>query len=180
MHAPRRISTDFTEGAGAAMKTATSLAWLGLLLFGGCEFNITNPNSPTAIGPNPSRPEVAAAATGLLIGARQDATNWVLKAGILGREAYRLDVADPRFVTELLVGPLDASNAAFGGGQWAFEYRTVKSGYDLLNVIGTASPTQVTAAEQAAVRGFTRTIQAYAFIVLLDAHTQDSIPIDVN
>ena len=47
----------------------------------------------------------------------------------------------------------------------------------MLNVIGTA---QITDPEKEGVRGFTQTIQAYAYMMVLFAHTEDSIPIDVN
>ncbi len=158
-------------------KTIAALAVAGTLALGACEFDITDPNSPSPIGPNATRAEVDAASVGLLIALRADVANWVLKAAVLGREGYRLDTADPRFVSELLQGPLDASNNAFGGGQWQPEFRTITRGYDILNVIGSA---QVSAAEQAAVSGFVETIQALSFLTVLNAHTQDSIPIDVN
>jgi len=142
-----------------------------------CNFDITNPNSPPSIGPNATRAQVDAAAVGLLAALRTDYANWVLKAAILGREGYRLDTADPRFTTELLAGPLDASNNAFGGGQWQPEYRAIASGYAILNVIGSA---QITDPEKNGVRGYVQTLQALSFLNVLNAHTQDSIPIDVN
>jgi hypothetical protein len=151
---------------------------LGVLAGGACSFDITNPNTPNVIGPDPNRSQVAAAATGMLIATRSDLADFVLKAGILGREAYRFDGSDPRFTGELMQGPLDAGGRAFGGNHWNEEYATIRSGNDLLAVIGTASA--LTAAEQSAVSGYVRTLQAYNFLLLLDAHTQDSIPIDVG
>jgi hypothetical protein len=145
---------------------------------GGCDFDIENPNSPDIIGEDPNRSEVAAAATGILIATRVDMADFALKAGILGREAYRFDPADPRFTVELMQGPLDPGSRAFGGNHWQEEYAAIRSANDLLAVIGTAS--QLTAEEQNAVRGFAHTLQAYNFIIVLDAHTQDSIPVDVG
>src|SRR5204863_7809961 len=43
---------------------------------------------------------------------------------------------------------------------------------------GTA--TALTAAEQSATSGFAHTLQAYDFLIVLDAHLEDSIPIDVG
>jgi hypothetical protein len=149
----------------------------GTLAVGACNFDVTNPNSPPAIGPNATPAQVAAASIGLLAGLRVDYSNWVQKSSIMSREGYRLDVADPRFTTELLAGPLDPTNNAFGGGQWQPEFRTIQSGYAILNVIGTA---QLPDSEKSAVRGFVRTIQALSFLNVLSAHIQDSIPIDVN
>lgn len=154
-----------------------ALTVAGALAVAACDFNITNPNSPASIGPNATAAQVDAAAVGLLVALRSDYANWVLKAAILGREGYRLDTADPRFTTELLAGPLDASNNAFGGGQWQADYRTIRAGYAILNVIGSA---QISDPEKSAVRGYVQTIQALSFLNVLIAHTQDSIPIDVN
>ena len=169
------------------MRTHTSSTLLRQVLVGvalaavvavsACDFNIANPNNPASIGPNATVAQVDAAAQGVVAALRIDFTSWVLKAGIIGREDYRLDTADPRFTSELLTGPLDPSNAAFGGGQWQREYRSIAAGYTILNVIGSA---QMSDADKNAVRGFVQTIQALGFLIVLDAHTEDSIPIDVN
>jgi hypothetical protein len=160
------------------LKAVSALAVGGALVMGACNFDITDPNAPTEIGDGANPARVAAAVDGLIIAARTDmAGGWVLKSAILGREGYRLDVADPRFVTELIQGPLDGSNNAFGGGAWQFEYQAIRAGYNILNVIGTAL---LSDAEKEGVRGFTQTIQAYEYMIVLFAHTQDSIPIDVN
>jgi hypothetical protein len=159
-------------------KAVSALGLGGALVVGACNFDITNPNAPTEIGDNASSARVAAAMGGMLIAARADVPSWILKAGILGRESYRIDVADPRFISELITATrLDPSNGAFGGGQWQAQYAMIRSGYNVLNVIGTA---QLSDAEKEGVRGFTRTIQAYSYMIVLFAHTQDSIPIDVN
>jgi len=160
------------------MKIRHLLYAVAVLGSGACDYNITNPNSPEPIGNNPSRSIVAAAASGILIAQRSDLADWVIDAGIIGREAYRFDGSDPRFVTEFLVGPLDAGSAAFGGDHWFEHYRTIRSTNNMLNVIGTA--TALSAAEQNATRGFAETIQALAFLGVLNAHTQDSIPLAVN
>jgi len=157
--------------------TKAIVALTGALAVVACDFSITNPNSPPSIGPNATAAQVNAAAVGLLVALRVDYPNWVLKSAILGREGYRLDAADPRFTTELLAGPLDPSNNAFGGGQWQPEFRTIQAGYAILNAIGSA---QITDAQKEGVSGYVQTIQALSFLNVLNAHTQDSIPIDVN
>lgn len=158
--------------------TVRVLLLLGVLAGGACSFDIANPNSPNPPGDNPSRTEVVSAAIGLLIGHRSDEGDWVLDAGILGREAYRFDGSDPRFTSELLQGPLDPGGNAFGGDHWIEPYANIRSANDLLAVVGTA--TALTAAEQSAVSGFARTIQALDFLRVVNAHTQDSIPVDVT
>ena len=74
---------------------------------GACNYDIANPNSPSVIGENPSASLVGAAARGILIATRQDVADWALDGAIYGREAYRIDAADPRFVQEMMQGPLD-------------------------------------------------------------------------
>jgi hypothetical protein len=160
------------------LKAVTALSLGGALVLGACNFDILNPNGPTEIGDNASPERVAAVMNGLLVATRGGVPNWILKSAILGREGYRIDPADPRFVSELITATnLDPSNGAFGGGQWLGEFAAIRNGYTVLNVIGTA---QLTDAEKEGVRGFTRTLQAYAYLIVLFAHTQDSIPIDVN
>jgi len=158
-------------------KAIAALTLMSALAVGACNFDLTNPNSPPPIGPNATPDQVKSAAVGLLVALRVDVTRWVLNNGILGREGYRLDTADPRFTTELLAGPLDPSNDAFGGVQWAAEFRAIQSGYAILNVIGSA---QIPTGQQEAARGFVHTMQAVAFLMVLNSHTQDSIPVDVN
>jgi len=143
-----------------------------------CDFDVQNPNSPDPIGQNPSREQVAAAAIGLLIGTQQDAADWVLDVAIIGREAYRFDGSDPRFTSELLTGALDPGGGAFGGDHWLEQYRTIRSANNLLAVLPTAA--DLSAEEQTAAAGFARTIKAYNFLMLVNGHTQDSIPIAVD
>jgi starch-binding outer membrane protein, SusD/RagB family len=151
---------------------------LGVIGTGACNYDIANPNSPGVIGDNPSAAQVGAAARGILMATRQDVADWVLDAAILGREAFRIDPADPRFVTEMMQGPLDPGSRAYGGDHWLEEYSAIRSANDLLAVIGTAS--SLTPEQKNAVSGFAHTLQAYNFLVILDSHTEDQIPIDVG
>jgi hypothetical protein len=143
-----------------------------------CDYDIANPNSPAIIGENPSAAQVGAAANGILIATRQDLADWALDAAIWGREAFRIDPADPRFVQEMMQGPLDPGSRAFGGDHWLEPYSAIRSANDLLAVIGTAS--SLTPEEQSSTSGFAHTMQAYNFTIILSSHTQDQIPVDVG
>lgn len=145
---------------------------------GACSLDLsTNPNSPDPIGQNPSRGQVSAAASGMLIAIRNDVQDFALDVGILGREVLRIDPADPRFIGELLIGTLDPGGDPFGGDHWADQYTAIRGGNLLLAALPTAEA--LTAEEQAAAAGFARTIEAYCFLMVLTTHTQDSIPIDI-
>jgi starch-binding outer membrane protein, SusD/RagB family len=158
------------------MRPWHSLLLLGVLTSAGCSFDLsTNPNSPDPIGEDPSRSEVAVAANGLLIAFRTDFADFALDMGVIGREVLRFDGSDPRFTGELLLGPLDPGSDAFGGDHWADEYAAIRGGNLMLAVLPTA--TELTAEEQSAGSGYVKTIQALNYLIVLNAHTQDSIPI---
>jgi starch-binding outer membrane protein, SusD/RagB family len=159
------------------MKATKLLIALAVLASGACDFNVTDPNNPAPIGNNPSPSEVSAAVAGIVIASRVGASGWNLISGILGREAYRFDGSEPRFISELLHGPL-VSGDGFGGGQWLAEYTAIRSTNELIDVIGTASA--LSTADQDATRGFAETFQAYEFLIVLMAHSEDSIPVAVD
>jgi starch-binding outer membrane protein, SusD/RagB family len=145
---------------------------------GACNFDLnTNPNGPDPIGENPSRGLVSSYANGMLIALRGDVQDFALDVGILGREVLRIDGSDPRFVSELLIGSLDAGGDAFGGDHWADQYAAIRGGNRLLAALPSAE--LLTAEEKSAASGYVRTIQAYSFLMVLSTHTQDSIPIDI-
>jgi len=57
---------------------------------------------------NPTPTKVAQSAQGLLLGTRTgigEQNGYISLLGILGRESYNFDPADPRFITEMLIGP---------------------------------------------------------------------------
>jgi len=149
---------------------------------GACSFDISNPNSPDPIGPNPTAGQVSAAANGMLIALRQDVQDFALDVGILGREVLRIDGSDPRFISELLISELDPGGDAFGGDHWPEQYAAIRGGNLLLVALGTAE--QLTAEERSAASGYTKTMEAYAFLMVLTTHIQDSIviapPLDIT
>ena len=158
------------------MRTWHALLLLGVLTSAGCSFDqSTNPNSPDPIGENPSRSDVAVAANGILIAFRTDFADFPLDMGIIGREVLRFDGSDPRFTGELLLGPLDPGSDAFGGDHWADQYAAIRGGNLILAVTPTA--TELSAEEQSATAGYVKTIQALNYLIILNSHTQDSIPI---
>src|SRR2546425_963400 len=158
------------------MKATRLLLALAVLAAGACEFNVTDPNNPGPIGPNPSRTEVAAAIIGIIQSARNDAANWNLTTGILGREAYRFDGSEPRYISELLQSPWDPGG--FGAGHWLAHYQSIRSAAQLLDVIDGA--TALSTAERKATRGVAETMKAHEFLIVLMGHGQDSIPWDVD
>src|SRR2546428_6663990 len=137
------------------MKTTYRLLALALLVSGACSFDITNANTPPLLGANPTREQVQEAVSGLVLGSRADYADWVLEAGIVGREAYRFDASDPRWIDELLTGPLDPGNIRFGGDHRVEPDRNHPHGPQLRAAVWAGTP--LPAAVQDALRGVVQT-----------------------
>ena len=104
--------------------------------------------------------------------------DWALDGAIFGREAYRIDRRRSPVRSGDDAGSARPGKPRLRWGSLAEPYSAIRSANDLLAVIGTASA--LTAEQQSAVSGFAHTLQAYNFIIVLDSHTQDQIPIDVG
>lgn len=143
------------------------------LAMSGCEsLNAPNFNfgDLSELEENPSRASIGAAVTGLTITTRQvwaqDDNDFVAMLGILGRENYVLDVADPRFVSEMLAGELNAGSPAFGGNFWGRPYENVRVADIILAGVEAVGPAELTEAEKNAVRGFVKTWKALDLLVV--------------
>ncbi len=123
---------------------------------------------------NPSREQVSAMASGLLVGDRQDYADIIRDLESIGRDAYNFDPADPRFETELLRGPLTFTD--FGADHWAQPYRNVRNANVMIRSVATAEA--LSEAEKNAARGYARTIKALD--LMLVASTRDSAGIVID
>ena len=161
---------------------ATALA--ATLLVGGCDaFDATDLNNPglDELQNTPTPTGVNTAATGLLIGLR---TSWGVQNGfipllaILGREGYNLDPADPRFVSEMLGGPLDGGSPAFGGNLWGQRYANIRTANTVLaaveKVVGLSD------AQKEGIRGFAKTMQAIDLLWVIDTRDANGAVIDAD
>jgi hypothetical protein len=130
---------------------------------------------------NPTPTKIAQAAQGLLVGTRGDQgvqNGYVSLLGILGRESYNFDPADPRFMVEMLIGPLDGGSPAFGGNLFALPYANIRNANILLaalDVVAGLSP-----AEISATKGFAHTIQALDYLYVINTRDTYGAPLEVN
>ena len=130
---------------------------------------------------NPTPAKIATAAQGLLVGSRQQIgaqNGYISLLGIVGRESYNFDPADPRFITEMLIGPLDGGSPAFGGNLFPLQYRNIRNGHILLRALD--GVVGLTDAQKEAVRGFAKTIMALDFLYVINTRDDLGAPIDVD
>jgi hypothetical protein len=162
----------------------SAAAILTLLLSGGCnELNVPDFNNLDLgdLETNPTPAKIAQAAQGMLIGARVqmgEQNGYVSLLGILGRESYNFDPADPRFITEMLIGPLDGGSPAFGGNLFEFPYRNIRNGNTLLAAVDAVAG--LTDEQREATRGFVKTIQALDYLDVINTRDELGAPIDVG
>jgi hypothetical protein len=157
-----------------------------IILLLACDLHVDNLDDVDVqdLRAHPTRAKIAAAATGLLAGARREIATrngLVSTLGILGRESYNFDVSDARQVVELLEAPqLNPGNAAFGGAFWTDAYRNVRAASSLLGAIDTAPASVMNDADKAASRGFTLTLAALAYLQIIDTRDDNGAVIQTS
>jgi hypothetical protein len=135
-------------------KTIMRLLPMVLVLFWtGCEdLDFPDPNNPTD-----DTATIQSLVTGAEAQMRSGFGVYIRDLLVVGREAYYLEPADPRYTGELLRGPID------GGGflcytPWAANYKVIKNCQTIIN-----SPD----ADVGAI-GFAQTVQAYCLMRVLN------------
>ncbi|MGH7541340.1 MAG: RagB/SusD family nutrient uptake outer membrane protein [Gemmatimonadota bacterium] len=149
--------------------------------------SLTSPNANFGdldeLQTNPTRAGLATAAQGLIIGYRDyfvDPNDYVSMLGILGRESYNHDIADPRFESEMLGGDLQPSSPAFGGNFWSQPYANIRLADILLTGLDQVDDAEVAPGEKEAARGFAKTMQALDFLTIVNTRDEScGCPIEV-
>jgi hypothetical protein len=162
------------------MRTITTIALC--VAVAGCDLDIGDLNNPSLddLQTHPTAPLIESACTGLLIGNRADIAleiGYVLQLGVLGREAYNFDQADPRYITELLQSPLSAGSP-FGGAFWLFPYANIRSANLILD--GVDKVADFSDADKGAIKGFTKTIMALDLLKVIVTHDTNGAVIDTD
>lgn len=150
-----------------------------------CVDDIPDYNSPglETFLENPTPGAVNTLATGLLISSRTGVgaqNGYVGILGVVGREAYILDSADTRYVTELMSDSLDPGSPAFGGNMWTNPYASIRNGYLLLGALDNPKLGGFSNEEKEAMRGFAKTIMAVDYLVLSNTRDTNGVALDVN
>ncbi|HJQ11813.1 MAG TPA: RagB/SusD family nutrient uptake outer membrane protein [Gemmatimonadaceae bacterium] len=168
------------------MKRYTTIALaVGALAFTACKDNpVANPiDAPTvdALSGGLTRTSLQQLTIGALAQDRSQIVGiqFLIEGGILGRDVYRIDASEPRYVTETLGGNPDPGSFA-GGGGFAGYYTAIRAENNLLLAL-TSAPTAIfTAAEISAQRGFIRTMKAMEYWRIIEARDTVGAPIQTD
>jgi hypothetical protein len=164
---------------------ATALALAGALAAAlpGCALDVGDLNNPSLddLQNHPTVVTIGAASTGLLVGNRRNhaaENGYVNLLGILGRESYNFDVADPRYVSEMLQKKLNPGNGPFGGNFWSGPYNNIRLAVVVLEAVDKVE--LLSDAEKSAIRGFTKTIEALDLLEVVATHDTNGAVIDLD
>jgi hypothetical protein len=119
-------------------------------------------------------------ATGVLAQDRsavQGTPTYLVLAPIMGRDLYRIDTSEPRYVSETLGGNPDPGSFAGGGGFSAF-YTAIRAANNLQKSLPSAA--DLTAGEKSAMNGFLRTMKALDYLRLIELRDTVGIPIQTD
>jgi hypothetical protein len=156
------------------IKASRALTLLGaLLVLAACTDeeipNFNNPVAPTVV---PSLGALQTLVTGIAAGDRENHAFQILIMETMGRDAYRIDAADPRYINNPL-GQFNPS-AFVSNFLWTSHYRTVRSANDLVAGVAGAS---FSAADKAGGRGYAQTMKALQYIRLIEMRDTIGVPI---
>ncbi len=147
-----------------------------------CDFEIGDLNNPSLedLEQNPNESSLGVACTSLISGHRTttaSANGYVVQLGILGREAYNFDTADPRYYGELLAGLL-AKGSPFGGAFWGVPYANIR----LANIVirGVDKVAAYSTEQRSAIKGYARTFIALDLLRVIITHDTVGAVVDTD
>ena len=157
---------------------------LAAVVTAGCkdnpEVNPVDAPSVTALQGALTRTSLQSLATGVLAQDRSATTStftFYTLSAIYGRDAYRIDASEPRYVSETLGGNADPSSFA-GSGGWSAFYTAIRAAQTLIAAVPGAPANQVSATEKSATLGFIRTMEALDYYRLLEL--RDTVGVSIQ
>jgi starch-binding outer membrane protein, SusD/RagB family len=152
---------------------ATALPAVALLGVGCSDPMIPDFNNPQLPAVIPSQDQLQNQVTGLVAGDREQHAFFILVLETMGRDAYRIDGADPRYI-QMPLGQF-SPGAFLVDFTWNSTYRTILAAQRLAQ--GVEGSSVFTAQERAASQGFARTIQGLQYIKAIESRDSLGIPI---
>lgn len=171
----------------SSMRIRTSaLAVAAMALLGACkDTSVPDYNNPSQSDFEviKSRSQLQSQITGLLDGDRQLHDFQILVQETIGRDVYRLDGAESRYITAPL-GPPDIGNVNFmQTAIWNGPYANIRTARLLISATEKSTdafPTPLTDEEKNGVYGVAQTIKALQYIRLIETRDTVGVPIVVS
>lgn len=154
-------------------KPLLALAGGLVVALGACKDNPAAPSTDRVVAG--SQQTLQSLITGLNAQDRASAgvTSYLVYGDIMARDAIRLDPNETRWMTEFYEAPPDPSDF-IGGSQWTGYYTAIRA---VQNILKDKSLTSLPADQQAAARGYVRTIEALEYIRLIEYRDVNGIVI---
>lgn len=167
-------------------KLITSALAITSMVVAGCKDNnnVTPPDAPTveSVAGALNRTSLQPLATGVLASDRAAVVGtftYIVLSGIMGRDLYRIDTSEPRYVQETLGANPDPGSFA-GGGGFSQYFTAIRAANNLILALPTAPATELSAAEKNATAGFLKTIKALEYMRLIELRDTVGIPIQTD
>jgi len=158
----------FIRRAGIAVFSAGAFLWVGCSDPLIPDYN--NPQLPSVI---PSKDQLQNQVTGVVAGDREQHAFFILVLETMGRDVYKIDGADPRYIQQPL--GLFSPGAFLVDFTWNSTYRTILAAQRLAQ--GVEGSAAFTAQEKAGSQGFARTMQALEYIKAIETRDSLGVPI---
>jgi starch-binding outer membrane protein, SusD/RagB family len=145
-------------------------------LLGACKDSfVPNLNDPSLEPTVGNAAQLQSQASGLLSGDREQHAFQILVLETMGRDAYRIDIADPRYL-DMPLGTFQPG-AFLVDFTWNVHYRTIRGARSLADGIE-GGP--FSAADKAATKGFAKTMEALQYMWLIDSRGDRGVPIQTG
>lgn len=154
-------------------KPLLALAGGLVVALGACKDNPASPSTDRVVAG--SQQTLQSLITGINAQDRASAAglSYYAYGNVMARDVIRLDPNETRWMTEFYESPPDPSDF-IGGAQWTGYYTAIRA---VQNILTDKSVTSLPAAQQAATRGYVRTIEALEYIRLIEYHDVNGIVI---
>src|SRR5262245_13061250 len=166
-------------------KQSTLMAIAGLVLAGACADSPFVASQDAATTESLSGPLTLAGAQTLTYGVlAQDRTfarefNYLLEPIIFGRDAYRIDPNEPRYVNETLLGTPDPGSFS-GSGGWTNGYTAIRAATAMLAALPGAVASQISPSQRNSLAGLIQTMKALDYYRLVEIHDTLGVAIQTS
>ncbi|HEU4566172.1 MAG TPA: hypothetical protein VFS05_16035 [Gemmatimonadaceae bacterium] len=164
---------------GARTKARPILLALALAVAGACDDpaipNLNDPELPDAVD---TRAQLQAQVSGLLAGDRDQHAFEILVLETMGRDLYRIDPADPRFL-QMPLGTF-SPGAFLVDFSYNVHYRTIRGAQALIEAVDRSQSLDglpFADADKAATKGFARTMKALQYLRLVETRDTLGVPV---